>query len=586
MAQSLRVFVNYRRADERIFVELLRTHFMHRYGRENVFMDFDSIPYFTNFEAFIVQKVAEADVIAMIIGPRWLELMHEKAAKGEPDYVRVELEEALRLGKVIAPICIRGATMPDSAALPDALKPIAKLNAVFVSEGSDLLLKIDGIMNGFEQAVRTPGRSIPPPAPTTVPQSERLSVTAMIERFTAARSDDNLPEALIWLARIRASGQPIPAFFRLEEREAELQERLRAEEEQRRRREVADFQFEFVRQMIKLKDPFERILAAVDEIGQIDPGYLPDDLQEVVQRMRIAERLRSAPPKPALNYRRILSILVLLGMLAVVAIVIAPRLLNIFRPITLQDALALATTPVTRNADWTPFEQDFDGVPMMLVPAGCFNMGSDPDAYYWDGSQWTHGVPDGGQQCFDAPFWIDQTEVTQAQFARFGGVAERSSNFTGDQRPVERITWIEARDFCALRGVRLPSEREWEYTVRGPDGLKYPWGDEWDGAKAVWNRSDSQGTAEVGSIPAGASWVGALDMSGNLWEWVGSQYVDYPYNAADGREDINRTNIINILRGGSWSSAYAVNLRAASRGRNPSDLRNINLGFRCARSSE
>lgn len=64
---------------------------MFRYGRENVFMDFDSIPAFAEFENFIRQKVREADAVAMMIGPKWTELRQQKAAAGETDYVLLEL---------------------------------------------------------------------------------------------------------------------------------------------------------------------------------------------------------------------------------------------------------------------------------------------------------------------------------------------------------------------------------------------------------------------------------------------------------------------------------------------------------------
>jgi REP element-mobilizing transposase RayT len=179
-------------------------------------------------------------------------------------------------------------------------------------------------------------------------------------------------------------------------------------------------------------------------------------------------------------------------------------------PISTLSPEQLALTPVTRNAAWTPVERDFDGVAMVLVPAGCFMMGS--TAY--DNERPIH------EQCFDTPFWMDKYEVTQIQFSLWGGSKANPNAFFGDNRPVENITWFEARDFCALRGARLPTEAEWEYAARGPDGLVYPWGNEWDGTKVVWNRSSSQGTADVGIIPAGRSWVGGLHMSGNVWEWT------------------------------------------------------------------
>src|SRR3972149_5664161 len=101
-------------------------------------------------------------------------------------------------------------------------------------------------------------------------------------------------------------------------------------------------------------------------------------------------------------------------------------------------------TRVARNTDWQPYERDFEGVTMVLAPAECFMMGSEDDS----DEQPVH------EQCFDAPFWIDRTEVTQADFARLGGVNDNGNCFDGDNRPVECITWFEARDFCALRSAR------------------------------------------------------------------------------------------------------------------------------------
>ncbi len=214
---------------------------------------------------------------------------------------------------------------------------------------------------------------------------------------------------------------------------------------------------------------------------------------------------------------------------------------------------------------------NFKGVPMVLVPAGCFTMGSE------DGDSDERPAH---EQCFDAPFWIDRTEVTQAQFAALGGAAAMGSFFTGDNLPVEQITWSEARDFCAQRDARLPTEAEWEYAARGPDGLIYPWGDEWVGEDATWSGSSGGQTADVGSRTGGASWVGALDMSGNVWEWTSSLYRPYPYDAADGREDPASTEGQRALHGGSWFN-NSDELRAARR--NGDANRSNTHSFRCAR---
>jgi len=245
----------------------------------------------------------------------------------------------------------------------------------------------------------------------------------------------------------------------------------------------------------------------------------------------------------------------------------------------------LAINGVTTNAEWQSaypdgFVQEFEGVPMVLVPAGCFEMGNDPQAQYWNGSQWITGVPSGGEQCFN-PFWIDQTEVTQGDFTRLGGVQADPPDFSGTERPVEDITWFEARDFCEQRAMRLPTEAEWEYAARGVDELAYPWGNEFVADNVVYSSNSNNQTANVGSRPAGASWVGALDLSGNVWEWVSSLYKDYPYSETS--EDISNRTDVRVLRGGSWLLT-TDDLRAADRnGNQPLDRYNRG-GFRCARS--
>jgi formylglycine-generating enzyme required for sulfatase activity len=231
---------------------------------------------------------------------------------------------------------------------------------------------------------------------------------------------------------------------------------------------------------------------------------------------------------------------------------------------------------VTFNKQWTLQFQTFNGVEMALVPSGCFVMGS------------ANG--DSNEQpvtkiCFDKPFWIDRTEVTQGQFKALAGKAANPPAFVGDNRPVENVTWFEARDYCASRGARLPTEAEWEYAARGPDALIYPWGNAFRRTNVVYWTSSDQQTAEVGSRPEGASWVGALDMSGNVEEWTNSIYRPYPYDANDGRERDSDASVVRVLRGGSWNNPFdSGNLRTAYRGRDFASVSYFVDGFRCAHS--
>jgi iron(II)-dependent oxidoreductase len=205
---------------------------------------------------------------------------------------------------------------------------------------------------------------------------------------------------------------------------------------------------------------------------------------------------------------------------------------------------------------------------MVEVPPGCLQMGNEEGRRDEKPVTW---------MCIDYTFWLDQTEVTNAAYGQPG-------NATGDNQPRENLTWFEARDFCASRGARLPTEAEWEYAGRGPDGLAYPWGNELIDDNLVFERNSGNQTAPVGSIPAGASWVGALDMAGNVWEWVSSHYQPYPYDAADGREDQSDATAERVFRGGTGSYIdFAASMM--TRFRAAPDSRDWFIGFRCARTT-
>ena len=228
-------------------------------------------------------------------------------------------------------------------------------------------------------------------------------------------------------------------------------------------------------------------------------------------------------------------------------------------------ALGVADGFAGGNEDWEPvawvFDDDPSGATMMLVPPGCFMMGSESGE---SDEQPVH------EQCFEEPFWIDETEVTRGQWQACvdAGVCQaRPANQYSERglQPVNYVSWTDAVTFCEWRGARLPTEREWEYAAAGPDGLVYPWGDDFDGDLAIWDGSEGFYTYDVGSRPGGASWVGALDLSGNVWEWVSSKYLPYPYEMGDGREDMTGDDR-RVLRGGSFFNLdFDVILRAALR---------------------
>ncbi len=265
--------------------------------------------------------------------------------------------------------------------------------------------------------------------------------------------------------------------------------------------------------------------------------------------------------------------------------------------------VGFAGNPVTRNQDWTEtILRNLDGIDMKLVPAGCFMMGS-TSTQIDSALNLCESVLPGGcgrdqfedeapqtQVCYEQPFWIGHYEVTNADYGSHG-------TFPGDNLPRTNVTWNEAQAYCESRGGRLPTESEWEYAARGPDGLVYPWGNEFepgrlnycDGACSIdqgWKDSaHNDGYADPAPVGAydNASWVGAFDLSGNVWEWTSTIYHPYPYDAHDGRENLSDYDSKRVLRGGSWNW-IAADTRAPARDDYAGDFTSSDwYGFRCAR---
>jgi formylglycine-generating enzyme required for sulfatase activity len=234
-----------------------------------------------------------------------------------------------------------------------------------------------------------------------------------------------------------------------------------------------------------------------------------------------------------------------------------------------------------------------DGMILLYVPEGEFLMGaadSDPAATRAEKPQHTVYL--------DA-FWIDQTEVTSAMYAKCvaGGKCKPRKCLTGskyDQHPAVCVDWFNAEAYCEWAGRRLPTEAEWEKAARGTDGRLYPWGNEPPTCEyAIMDDGSGYGCGErdtavalVGSKPKGASPYGALDMAGNVWEWVNDWYDPKYYSTSSYRNPTGPASGYGpVLRGGAWN-AKADRVRVAyriSHSNNPTGG-DSGIGFRCSAS--
>lgn len=270
-----KVFVNYRRVDNPDFVERIRDWFMQRYGRDNVFMDFDNIPPFTRFADFIRERVRECDVLVAIIGPQWLNLMQERIQIDGEDFVRIEIQLALEEKKLIAPICIKGAPLPRREDLPPDLRPLLDYNVAFLDSGRNFLDNVERIMNAVEHELarnENPALSTGEYAEEIV-ESPGYDLVEEIELLHEAMDNQQWSVALELLRRIRKFGY-VPKFYPLDEYEAEIYSAIKLQETAR---DYTIIRLMAQRVLKKHEDPM-RVWNALQSFWEMHPGYDPDDL--------------------------------------------------------------------------------------------------------------------------------------------------------------------------------------------------------------------------------------------------------------------------------------------------------------------
>ncbi len=256
----------------------------------------------------------------------------------------------------------------------------------------------------------------------------------------------------------------------------------------------------------------------------------------------------------------------------------------------------------------------------IAIPGGSFYMGSDDDL----------PMEKPAHQVTLAPYCMDEFEVTVADYKEcsdagrckragttnvwdgikpeeakaFDPLCNIRDQDTKSRHPINCVDWDQADKFCHEQGKRLPTEAEWEFAARGPDGRKYPWGDD-DPASAhlnacgkecmAWGQKNGidekpmytvddgfPNTAPVGSFPKGASRYGIQDVVGNVWEWVADWYAPYTKDELKDPKGPD-SGEARVIRGGAWNASVPAWVRPTFRYKDAPTKRSYGIGFRCAK---
>ncbi len=222
--------------------------------------------------------------------------------------------------------------------------------------------------------------------------------------------------------------------------------------------------------------------------------------------------------------------------------------------------------------------REIAGIPMQWCPPGEFFMGSPPGEADRNDDERQHRV------ILRKGFWISRTECTQGQWKKVMGA--NPSMYSGDDLPVEKVSWYECKDWVEKMNQRspvpggwkwkLPTEAQWEYACRAGTDTAYAYGSYISAESVKYDTKDSQ-TVKVGNYPPNR-W-GLVDVHGNVQEWCADWYNEKYYG--EGQKDPSgpESGSFRIFRGGSWVGGEKY-CRSAHRGRFKPDFKHQSVGFR------
>lgn len=574
--QKRRIFISYRRTDSAGYAGRIYDRLVARFGENAIFMDVDTIEGGVDFIKVLEDAVQSCDVLIALIGRQWLSITDKdgkRRLESPEDFVRIEIAAALKRNIRVIPVLVDDVDMPQPIELPESLKALARRNALQVNHRSfnpDVYRLIEHLEAALDEA-------------------ERLRVKMKAQALQAAREKAQL--------ETEEKARQIAAKEKADREAAEKTAREKAKQEAA---EKARLEAEELARQKAAKEKADREAA------------------EKVTR----EKAKRESQKPEDNSKVVLWVI---GVILAVVLVIWLSPLNgtltppaptstrtplpqvsssntptkTFVPSkthtkVLAPTATVTSLPVVPPEVFDPHPNSLDymdsyGVPMRLVPAGNFTMGS---AYRLSDEYPAHQV------YLDA-FYIDKYEVTNILYAVCVKAGECKlpqksdfevrvnyySNNKYSYFPVIYVDWEMAKTYCEWRGAYLPTEAQWEKAARATSERTYPWaGNDIDCEKANYSGCIEK-PSPIGNYENGKSLYGIYDLAGNVWEWTADWYSETYYEISPSKNPLGAdSSLARVVRGGSWNSEDTV-VRSANRNQYNPAYANNEIGFRCARDA-
>ena len=592
MTVARSIFISYRRSDSIDITGRIHDRLVGHFGSDCIFKDVDAIPFGADFRKHLEREVSHCPVLLAIIGPQWLAITDNRGRRrldNPADWVRVEIETALRRDSLVIPVLVGGAELPKDQLLPDSLKGLAYRQSALVRHDPDfhrdldrLIQRIEGVFNTLTlNANREPA---PAPAPSY------------------ANLVDDLAAALTVAAKPQPAPPPRPVS-------------------RRRWLKLAGLSL--------LGGGATLAVRRLPAIQQLTPESLPAALADLTALPNRVQALLDPAP----------STLITTGPYRYESVTVDAFGTNLYQasfatnhyleePLASTPTSAMASTPTSAMASTptsamasTPTSTMASTPTSAMASTPTSAMASTPTSALTnapgpiplplvaiDGGQGVLGAPDTepGRQPDEPPqaivtvasFWLGTGPVTQQQWRVVAALPRVNQDlpadpafFKGDLLPVEQVSWEEAMEFCARLSqhtghrYRLPTETEWEYACRANTTTPFHFGQtlttdlaNYDGRETY--RQESPGAFRQSTLPVGfltkANDFGLYDMHGNVMEWC----ADAPPNPIAGVG--GPTPNWRALRGGCWQSS-PQHCRSAARLYRSSDTRSNTIGFRLLR---